>query len=246
MPGQFRSNSPGFSPLSIPGCALWLDGTDPLANGAMPANGFALNVWQNKSNNIVTYFQNNPSFKPTYNRNIQNGHPGTLFNSGNLTILNSGSSYLYPVTNAARSFFAVVNPSVADGGIFAYGLATSGQGFSIGVGTGTSQFFADTYSALTNYSTTLTTPNPYAMDYVYTAAGRLDSATETVNGVTQTLSTQAAAFNTASDNPSIGAAEAGATEYYDGYVFEIVYYNITLTASQTAVVRNYLRKKYNV
>jgi len=44
-----------YFPLSIGGCALWLDGADPLGTGTPPANGATLSTWSDKSG-LVNHF----------------------------------------------------------------------------------------------------------------------------------------------------------------------------------------------
>jgi len=46
---------PGPSPVSIPGCALWLDGADPAGNGTVPANGATVSTWADKSANGYSF-----------------------------------------------------------------------------------------------------------------------------------------------------------------------------------------------
>ena len=46
-----REYSTAFSPTSIAGCQLWLDGADPAANGVIPANGATVSTWNDKSGN---------------------------------------------------------------------------------------------------------------------------------------------------------------------------------------------------
>ena len=38
-----------FSPKSIPGASLWLDGADPAGNGVVPANNTTITTWNDKS-----------------------------------------------------------------------------------------------------------------------------------------------------------------------------------------------------
>ena len=57
-----------FTPTSITGCALWLDGTDPAGNGVIPSAG-TLSTWTDKSrsgNNAIAYTgATAPSYSPT-------------------------------------------------------------------------------------------------------------------------------------------------------------------------------------
>jgi hypothetical protein len=56
----------GFSPQTIPGCALWLDGRDPLGTGALPSNGTAISTWKDKSGSNNSPTSSSGTY-PTYN-----------------------------------------------------------------------------------------------------------------------------------------------------------------------------------
>ena len=60
------TREPYFSPTSIGGCALWLDGADPAGNGVIPANGSTVSTWVDKSGNSKNGSQvNNPTYDLT-------------------------------------------------------------------------------------------------------------------------------------------------------------------------------------
>ena len=67
-----------FTPLSVSNLILWVDGSDPLNNGAAPANGTALTTWFDKSGNSnnMTALVNG-----TYASNSQNGRGTITFTS---------------------------------------------------------------------------------------------------------------------------------------------------------------------
>ena len=56
----------GFSPQAIPGCALWLDGRDPLGTGVLPSNGTAISTWKDKSGSNNSPTSSSGTY-PTYN-----------------------------------------------------------------------------------------------------------------------------------------------------------------------------------
>jgi hypothetical protein len=45
------STSSAFTPITITGCQLWLDGADPAGTGILPANGATVSTWADKSGN---------------------------------------------------------------------------------------------------------------------------------------------------------------------------------------------------
>ena len=69
--------SPVSTPLSISGCALWLDGADPAGTGVKPSVGATVSSWVDKSGsgNTVTC----PS--STYSSNSTTGQTGIFFNN---------------------------------------------------------------------------------------------------------------------------------------------------------------------
>jgi hypothetical protein len=54
-----------FNPLTISGCLLWLDGTDPNGNGVIPSNNSTVSTWTDKSGNgcNATSYGGNPLFE---------------------------------------------------------------------------------------------------------------------------------------------------------------------------------------
>ena len=84
-----------FSPLSIPGCSLWLDAADA---STFTLSGSTVTQWRDKSGNGRNA---TGSGTPTLTQNIQNKLPSIYFN---------GSSYLtgsLPNTTNQQSFFSV-------------------------------------------------------------------------------------------------------------------------------------------
>ena len=74
---RVRVPSPVTTPLSISGCALWLDGADPAGTGVKPSLGATVSSWVDKSGsgNTVTC----PS--STYSSNSTTGQTGIFFNN---------------------------------------------------------------------------------------------------------------------------------------------------------------------
>ena len=83
-----------YNPLSIQGCQLWLDATDPNANGILPLNGSIVSTWYDKSgkgNNATGI--NNPTF---LNKSINFVRSSTqYFTLPNSTLPTGDSSYAY-------------------------------------------------------------------------------------------------------------------------------------------------------
>ena len=59
--------TPYFTPTSITGCRLWLDGADPAGTRVLPANASSLSTWVDKSGNGFNATANGTA--ATYNTN---------------------------------------------------------------------------------------------------------------------------------------------------------------------------------
>jgi hypothetical protein len=66
-----------ISPLSVPGCQLWLDGVDVNGNGTATANGASISTWVDKSGNGRNASQSTALNRPSYGR--INGSSAIIF-----------------------------------------------------------------------------------------------------------------------------------------------------------------------
>jgi hypothetical protein len=98
-----------FNPKYIPGCQLWLDGSDPNGTGVLPANGATITAWNDKSGNGNNF--SNYTGTTTFSNTIQNNQSAMYFN-GSATLYNTGFSF--PNTN--YSFFVIANNTINGGG----------------------------------------------------------------------------------------------------------------------------------
>ena len=102
---KVKSNPAFFTPTSVAGCTLWLDGADPSATGIAPANGATVSTWVDKSTNGLTVSA--ASSQPTYLTNAANGLGTVAFNgsqglsagtvTGTKLIGNTNSCAIYAV-----------------------------------------------------------------------------------------------------------------------------------------------------
>ena len=81
--------SPVFSPMSIPGCRLWLDADDPYS---LTLSGSSVVNWRDKSGNGLdvghTVFAN----QPIYKREYKNGRGAITFGTGGvMSVLRSAA-----------------------------------------------------------------------------------------------------------------------------------------------------------
>ncbi len=110
IPVARQMASGSFGPLKIAGCQLWLDATDPNANGTLPANASSVGTWYDKSgnaNNAVTFNNLFPTF---FRRSSYTNLPflqfnGTNWSNNNVTNVNVMSLPNFQNTARVSAFY---------------------------------------------------------------------------------------------------------------------------------------------
>ena len=238
---QTITSSP-FVPTDIAGCVLWLDGSDPLGNGTPPADNTALQFWVDKSVNSNTFSQSNAGKRPVYKTNIQNSLGVVNFTP--LLLFDSSSANLFPTGNAVRSLFAVFylrNDVDQAGTLFYTGdISSVPLQFSLEVNSG--DYFVKCGSDRSGGSPTTNTWYYFGLN---SNAGVISADyTFTQNSSPVTLVAPAGSPNTALTQLNVGGFNNGGQ--VDGYIAEILYYNVSLTSGQMTNVNNYLANKWGV
>ncbi|MBC8737406.1 LamG domain-containing protein [Paraburkholderia sp. UCT31] len=239
----FVTPAANFSPASIPGLALWLDGQD--ASTVMLSGG-TVYQWNDKSgnkNNAIAYSSN----RPTYQANTATGFPAVAF---------TGAGKQYLEVNAASSIalttldsFAVVNANSygPDTGVF-YQNSTSTAAYSLGFTGGPS---APVYTfGVTTSSAVSVTPSGALLP---SATGLYEGSYVSGAGVSASLN-RVTGSQTLSGPLPISAfgldvgrgAPSSATSYFDGVIGEIVIYNHVLTAAERLRLQHYFAGKWNI
>ena len=231
------SYTTAFTPTSIAGCQLWLDGADSTTlTGTSPVT-----QWTDKSGNARTMT--------------------SVVGSGVLTYANNGiycsNAYMYvtsPVNLINFSLFIVAkaSPSSANCSLFA-GRPDTSPSYSSTDGFG---FYLDTtYTArvfcngngLTN-TATYTNQNLYS--YTVTSAGSISSWVNGNVGNSQGIS----ARTTTAQGFALGAEWSGTNYGFagiggvptSGYVYEVIIYNTALTTAQRQSVEGHLAWKWGL
>jgi len=233
---------PAFvNPRSIPGCSLWLDGTDPAGTGIAPANNSIVSTWVDKSgtgNNGTSYGS------PTFVTSAVNSKPSISFDG-------STQRFSGPITNTGTtvSAFAVgsMNSGGAYGRIITLGSTTNYDGgitplyFIAIMRLGTTQNLQSyRYTTATANSTTLTYNAPFQ-------AGTVVDGTNDilyVNGTGGTSSSSTGSFGYT--QYGVGREPYTQAEFFQGYISEIIVYNAALTAAQRQSIEGYLGWKWGV
>lgn len=103
--GLLGGSSAAFSPLSIPGLALWLDASDAgtlfqADNGTTPAvaDGAAVGYWGDKSGHGNHVTQENVDRKPVLKTDVQNSKNAVLFDASNDMMECAGLTFTKPNT----------------------------------------------------------------------------------------------------------------------------------------------------
>jgi hypothetical protein len=226
-----------YYPLSIGGCALWLDAADPLGTGTPPANGATLSTWSDKSGNNVIL---NTVGTPTYN-STQYGKGGVIFN---------GSSYFQNTTFsfplATRAIFIVANGSSGNTGILAMTYTAVDY----------SSLNSLVYVTSGNKVVTLTEYYPAGFNVSFTSPVEPFITSDSANGTTVSFFGNGTLVQSLTFTPTrstgiiIGARnDAGGVwvnKLMTGNINEIILYRTTLTTNQRQQVEGYLAWKWGI
>jgi len=206
-----------FSPKSINGCQLWLDGADPAGTNIVPSNGASVTTWTDKSgsNNSVTLTSS------TYALNATTGKYGITFSNNPSSALTLTPYMCF----FASSYGTATFPSDYRGllgktpYVFMYGN-NEGTGNFMGAGGGIGQTGLNKYGSITtdarNMAVTDIFCNPPSSFSLFVGCGDLSPPTFP-NG-----------------------------NFWLGHIYEVLVYNTTLTQSQYQSIEGYLAQKWGV
>jgi hypothetical protein len=227
-------NTSVFSPSSLTGLQLWLDGADPLATGTAPANGTSITTWADKSgsNNSGTLNGTAPTYlssEQAVNFSAQNG-----FYSLPISASSSNESIFFvgTATSAPASVQNVVGASDIGGrnmGIW-WDRSALWNGAN-GVG-----------------SYTYTSNGSISLNVKFLAENITSNLTMTayVNGGSNAFSS--AASLTAGRTTQLGGSYVDNTQYYRSvqYINEVIIFNRPLSADDRQTVEGYLAWKWGL
>jgi len=228
------NNLPGktLSPLNIPGCALWLDGADPLA-GALPANGATVSTWYDKSGNG---YNATGGVSPTYNSSQKaitfNGSSWLTTSYSSVPTNETAFIVFQTTTTALAASCFMIGPTNNGGRLLLSVNENDGFGLSFKIGS----YFVANGSRIVHAQNqiclgTATVASTTSCVYLNGIQGPNSSLTYSGTGTTQ-----------------IGTAASGGlpAAFYIGYIYEIVIYNTSLTTTQRQSVENYLMSKWGI
>jgi hypothetical protein len=245
------------SPLQVAGCNLWLD-----ANQLGLSNGTAVTTWTDLSTFATPFLA--VSTGPIFTTNVINGKPAVLFantTAANMwiagTTVNDGR-FNYDVSSGGlpTTVFVVVQPSIIGSSQNSYSviIGSTGSGSSpfpgmrICAKLGGNAWGTFTGGDLSS-GNTLASGTPVLLEL--SALGGGSPVTTLYQRGSQV------AQNTSVDNGLIGAtpqSDAGGLGYdsgtagrtFNGYIAEVVSYNVILSSPNQILVEKYLINKYNL
>jgi len=226
-----------FSPRSIAGCALWLDGADPAGNGVIPSSG-TLTTWTDKS---------------TAGNNATGGVSPTYSSTTKAVSFNGSSTYLQTSLSAVPSnetFFAVFTSTIpiSTANRFNCIIGASGNnGRDINVLTssaGNSSAYDLRYDSWAVGSISLTGYGGITFNTLTLATTQFTGG----QGAGSTYGSNFGSFQSLSFSSSsttrIGAGNGG--DYFTGTINEIIIYNTVLGLSDRQKVESYLAQKWGL
>lgn len=232
--GSYISPASSFSPTSIAGLQIWLDGADPLGTGTPPSSGATVSTWSDKSGS--GYNTSSVVGTPTYT-------PGTgiVFNGSSYYLLPNNA---IPYGNTSYSIYIVA--SVADSG----GYAIVGGGV-----TATSQQLLLYASALKmntfwngsadlNSTILFTAGSKFLFGSLYASGGQSTSFQNGTDAGSKTPGTRS--------QPNTGNVVGAnipnslGNNKLNGSISEILVYNINHTTTQRQLIEGYLAWKWGI
>jgi hypothetical protein len=228
-----------FNPISILGCQLWYDATDPNASG----NGSTVttvSTWYDKSGN-----GSNATAVGSISlvQNAINGLPAVWFTGGSSNGYFTGSM---SDVGPSMSIFIVMNPFAYALRLFSFAIPGQADVNALGygfLGYNGSQFLGYRGGTAGPYqSGTSSTYNPYIVNLWWDGTNGYIA----VNG--GTVVSQAATVSFAVSSFAIGVDQVvtGDGQVCNGYMGELIVYNTALTLPQRQQVEGYLSGKWRI
>jgi hypothetical protein len=219
-----------FSPKSISGASLWLDGADPAGTGVVPANGATVSTWTDKSG---SGYNATGGVSPTYNtsqRAIVFNGSSWLTTSYPSVPTNETAFIVYQTTSTAiANNCFMIGPTNTGGRLILSVNENDGFGLSFKIG---SYGIANGSRIVQNqnqmYLGTTTVASTTSFVYLNGTQGPSSTLTYSGSGTTQ-----------------IGTAVSG-TAIYIGFIYEILIFNRLLSNPERQTIESYLAQKWGL
>ena len=232
-----------FTPTSLTGCQLWLDAADVNGNGAAVGNGVSISTWTDKSGNARNATQATGGNQPTYSSSTR----GLVFN-GSTSFLNMTNAFAMLGAGAAMTAFVVEKRGAASvNQMFWFTGDTLGTGVYFGYQAATTvRYTFTTTPDLETSVAAFANPDPirlWSAGYNTTSAYRdiyLNGSLGVQSGFTGTIPVSW-------PGAVIGRLFLGLVDqFYNGEIYEIIFYNSYLPTSQRQQIEGYLAWKWGL
>jgi len=227
-----------FSPSSIAGCALWLDGADPAGNGVIPAAG-NLATWVDKSGGGINAIAGTAVY-PQYTTSFLNGlgvvgltNPADYF-----TVANN-------LNSASLTYIFLMKPTTANTGSKCGFLSTDTPGlYGRSIALNNMVLEIEYYNGFALTSITTNSSTWYIVSVVFNGTS---SITLSYNGIISTY----AGSGTGTNSSGLTIGSYNSTSSYttynaNFYLAEAVVYTSALSQPQYQQVESYLAQKWGL
>jgi hypothetical protein len=218
------------------GMSLWLRG-----DYGVTLSGSTVQTWSDASGSLNTATQATGTKQPTYVASAVNGLPALTFASGKYMQLPTGFS-----TFAGASIFAVIKPTSVTAGARIIDLGNGATSDNIQLqepASGSAALYTYNGSTGTNVTASgaLTLNTFQLLEAIDTGTG---TATLFTNSTQEAQNTSMGILNNLSRSANYVAQGSAGGNNFVGQIAELIVYSRNLSASETAIVENYLYNKY--
>jgi len=207
-----------FNPTTVPGCQFWLDGLD---SSRFTLSGTTVNAWLDKSGNGNTFSR--VSGSPSYSSN------SVLFLSANSDLLRTAASFIFSATNSVIFYVAQVIPNGNFLDIISF-PEVSGRSIRYGGAgglVGTTSFGGDNNDFANNNYYINGSLNPATTTSIYTVPHLISAINVNVVG-----------------NTRVQLSDDFFSRFFNGRIYEVLFYNLGVTTNQRQQVEGYLAWKW--
>ena len=213
------------SPLDIAGCVGWWDASDA---GSITASGGLVSQWNDKST-AGNHATASSTARPTTGTRSLNGKNVLDFDG----TANAMATSLADTATQTVLFVAVSDVASSSGRLWSYGTTNRGV-FS---DSGTWAFWRQQTSGAILFGATASATSPSVACALFTSNSSLTTFGNGAQGTTNDpVDSSGASFNIGKET----------TNFFNGYIAEIVIYNTALSTAERARVESYLATKWGI
>jgi hypothetical protein len=217
------------TPLTIPNCAIWLDGEDPAGTGIQPSNGASISTWVDKSGNSrnMTVYAGTPVF---------NTSPSRITFNGSSSLINSS------FTSQIFTLFIVYLQTAAAGPLYTTSTTQEYSGFWPNEG-GTIYFTRMDGNSWYTQASIFPINTRRIQVIQYTANGAGANMYVWSDGA---LSISTTSLGARTITALLLGHRPNGNNFFSGNYNEVIQYNSVLTDSQRQSVQGYLARKWGL